>query len=100
MITAILLPAQAVFADPLVFTRTIQEIDSSKLSAIKDVKLSAALKMDKNGDLVIRCFNVFSVPVSHQPFSDSQSLQKLIRRTQLQVDQKGKGVFIKLAFKF
>jgi hypothetical protein len=75
-------------------------MDSSKLSALKGAKLSAALKIDKNGDMVVRCFNVFSVPVSHNPFSDRQSIQKLIRRTQLQVEQKGKGVVVKLAFMF
>jgi hypothetical protein len=98
--TAILLPPIAAFADPLVFVRTIEEMDSTKLSALKDAKLSASLKLDKNGDMVVRCFNLFSVPVSHQPFNDSQSIQKLIRRTTLQVDQKGKGVVVKLAFIF
>ncbi len=100
VMTAILLPPHAAFADPMVFVRTIEETDSSILSALKDAKLSAALKLDKNGDLVVRCFNVFSIPVSHNPFNDRQSIQKLIQRTQLQVDQKGKGVVAKLAFVF
>jgi hypothetical protein len=100
LLTAILIPPHAAFADPLVFVRTIEEMDSNILSALKDAKLSAALKMDKNGDMVVRCFDVFSVPVSHQPFSDKQNIQKLIKRTTLQVDQKGRGVIVKLAFKF
>ena len=89
-----------VFAESLVLVRIIDEIDSADLSTIKHVKLAATLKTDKKGDMVVRCLNLFNIPVAQKPFNDSPALQKLAERTQLQVDQKGKGVFIKLAIAF
>lgn len=89
-----------VFAESLVLVRIYDEIDSADLSTLKDVKLAAALKTDKKGNMVVRCLNLFNIPVAKRPFNDSPVLQKLAERTQLKVDQKGKGVFIKLAIAF
>ena len=86
-----------VLADPLVFVRTANEPDNVNL---KKVKLSATLKMEKNGDMVVQCFNLFNIPVARAPFSDKPVIQKLAQRTRLQVEQKGRGVFVKLAILF
>jgi hypothetical protein len=56
--------------------------------------------MDKKGDMVVQCFNIFSIPVARAPFADNPVIQKLAQRTRLQVEQKGRGVFIKLAILF
>jgi hypothetical protein len=97
LITALLLVPFTVVADPLVFVRTVYEPDNVN---IKKVKLSATLKMDKKGDMVIQCLNLFSIPVAHAPFADNPGIHKLAQRTRLQVEQKGRGVFIKLAILF
>jgi hypothetical protein len=95
----LLLPC-TLFAEPLLFIRTVDEIDTYKLSEIKKIKLSAALKTDKKGNMVIRCLNLFTIPVAQKPFEGSPGLQKLAQRTQLQVEQKGRAVFVKLAVAF
>jgi len=88
------------FAEPLLFVRTVDEINVNNLSEIKKFKPSATLKTNKNGDLVVRCLNLFSLPVAQKPFEGSPGLQKLAQRTQLVLSQKGKAVFIKLAVAF
>jgi len=94
-----LLPC-TLFAEPLVFSRIVDEIDAVKLSELKNLKLAAALKTDKKGDMVVRCLNLFNVPVAQNPFDGSPGLQKLAQRTSLQVNQRGRAVFIKLAVAF
>ena len=71
----------------------------AKLAKLKDLKLSAVVKMDNKGDIVVRWLNL-SFPVAQNPFSDSPGMQKLMQRTRLQVDPKGRGVMVKLAFAF
>lgn len=97
--TLVFLPS-TVFAEPLILTRIIDGIESIDISSLDHAKLSASLKTDKKGDMVVRCLNLFNVPVAKKPFNDNPALQKLVERTQLEVDQKGKGVFIKLAVAF
>jgi hypothetical protein len=97
LISTILLAPFTVIADPLVFVRIADEADKLKL---RKVKLSATLKTDKNGDMVVQCLNLFSIPVAHAPFCDKPGIQKLVERTRLQVEQKGRGVFVKLTFMF
>jgi len=97
-LTLLLLPCN-VFAESLLFVRIVDELDLAKLSALKDVKLSAVVKMDNKGDIVLRCLNL-SIPVAHNAFSDNPGMQKFMQRTRLQIDPKGKGVMVKLAFAF
>jgi hypothetical protein len=89
-----------VLADPLVLLRTADETDMINISAVKKAKLSATLKMDKNGDMVVQCLNLFSMPVARTPFGDNPGIQKLAQRTRLRVEPKGRGVLVKLAFLF
>lgn len=97
--TCLFLPC-TVFAEPLVLTRIIEEIESIDISSLDHAKLAATLKTDKKGDMVVRCLNLFNVPLAKKPFEDNPALQKLVERTQFEVNQKGKGVFIKLAVAF
>jgi len=99
-LAAFLLLPCTLFAEPLLFVRTVDEINTSNLSEIRKIKPSAILKTNKNGDLVLRCLNLFNIPVTQKPFEGSPVLQKLAQRTQLQLNQKGKAVFIKLAVAF
>jgi len=99
-LAAFLLLPCTLFAEPLLFVRTVDEINANNLSEIKKFKPSATLKTNKNGDLVVRCLNLFSLPVAQKPFEGSPGLQKLAQRTQLVLSQKGKAVFIKLAVAF
>ena len=89
-----------VLADPLVLLRTVDETNMVNISLVKKAKLSATLKMDKNGDMVVQCLNLFSIPVARTPFADNPGIQKLAQRTRLGVEPKGRGVFVKLAFMF
>ena len=89
-----------VFADPLVLQRTVDETNMFNISAVKNAKLSATLKMDKNGDMVVQCLNLFSIPVARTPFGDNPGIQKLAQRTRLHVEFKGRGAFVKLSFLF
>ena len=89
-----------VLAESLVFVRIIDEIDNANLPDLKHVKLGATLKVNKEGDMVVRCLNLFSIPVAKTPFSNSPTVQKVVQRSQLQIDQKGRGVSIKLAYMF
>jgi hypothetical protein len=79
--------------------RIVDELDLAKLAALKDVKLSAVVKMDEKGDINVHFLNL-SIPVARNPFSGNPGMQKLMQRTRLQVDPKGKGVVVKLAFAF
>jgi hypothetical protein len=97
LILTLLLVPFTVLADPLVFVRTAYEPDNAN---IMKAKLSATLKMDKKGDMVVQCLNLFSIPVARAPFVDNPNIHKLAQRTRLQVEQKGRGVFIKLAILF
>ena len=100
LIPTLLLIPFTVLADPLVLLRSGDEKDTLYISAVQKPKLSATLKMDKNGDMVFQCLNVFSIPVARTPFGDNPGIQKLAQRTRLQMEPKGKGVFIKLTFFF
>ncbi len=85
----------------MLLVRIVDSIDLARLvEELKDLKLSAAIKINKDGDVVVKCFNCFSLPIAHNAFEDKTVVQKLMRRTTLQVDQKGKGVILKLAFVF
>lgn len=95
----LLLPC-TLFAEPLVLSRIVDEIDADKMSELKDLKLSAALKTDKKGDLIVRCLNLFNIPVAQKPFNGNPAFQKLAQRASLQVNQKGRAVFVKLAVAF
>lgn len=95
----LLVPFTAV-ADNLVFLHAADETDTLYISVVQKPKLSAVLKMDKNGDMVLQCVNLFSFSVAHAPFTDKPGIQNLAQRTRLQVDQKGRGLFVKLAFMF
>jgi hypothetical protein len=99
-LAAFLILPCTLYAEPLVLSRIIDEIDASKLSEIRNLKLSVALKTDKKGDLVVRCLNLFNIPVAQNPFEGSPGLQKLAQRTSLQVNQKGSAVYVKLAIAF
>ncbi len=87
-------------ADPIVLVRTADETDMFNISKVKKAKLSATLKMDKNGDMVVQCLNLFSIPVARTPFGDNPGIQKLSQHTRLRVEPKGRGVLVKLAFLF
>jgi hypothetical protein len=100
LIYSFLLVPFTILADNLVLLRAADETDTLYISVEQKPKLSAALKMDKNGDMVLQCVNLFSISVAHAPFSDTPGLNKLAQRTRLQVEQKGRGVFVKLAFMF
>jgi hypothetical protein len=97
--TFLFLPC-TLFAEPLLFVRNVDEINANNLSEIKKIKPSVTLKTNKNGDLVVRCLNLFSLPVGQKPFEGSPALQKLAQRTHLELSQRGKTVFIKLAVAF
>lgn len=87
--------------DYLVLERIVDSIDLARLSEdLKDLDLSAAIKMNKNGDVVVKCLNSFSIPIARRAFDDNPGMQKLMKRTILQVDQKGKGVMVKMAYQF
>jgi hypothetical protein len=100
LISTLLLVPLNVHAEPLVLVRTAEVMDMINIIAEKNVKLSATLKMDKNGDMVVQCFNLFSVPVARTPFGDNPGIRKMAQRTRMQVEPKGKGVFVKLTFLF
>ena len=100
LISTLLLVPLNTHAEPLVLVRTAEVIDMINIIAAKQVKLSATLKMDKNGDMVVQCFNLFSVPVARTPFGDNPGIQKMAQRTRMQVEPKGRGVFVKLTFLF
>ncbi len=97
-LTLLLIPC-SVFADSLVLVRIIDSIDLAKLSQIKDLDLSAVVRMDAKGDLIVSCLNL-SLPLAHRPFSNNPGLEKFVQRTRLQVDPDAKGVMVKLAFLF
>jgi hypothetical protein len=99
-LAAFLLLPCTLFAEPLVLSRIVDEIDADKLSELKNIKLSAALKTDKKGDMVVRCLNLFNIPVAQNPFEGSPGFQKLAQRTSLQVNQRGRAVYIKIAVAF
>jgi len=94
----LLLPCN-VFADTTLLMRIVDELDLAKLATLKDVDLSAVVNLDEKGDIVVRCLNL-SLPVAHNPFNDNTGMLKMMQRTSLQVDSKGKGVMVKLAFAF
>ena len=96
---ALLIIPCSVFADSLVLVRIIDSIDLAKLSEIKDLDLSAVVRMDAKGDLVVSCLNL-SVPLAHNPFKNNPGMQKFMQRTRLEVDPDAKGVMVKLAFLF
>lgn len=99
-LTAFLLLPSTLFAEPLVLERFAVEMDADKLYEVKNLKLSAALKSDKKGDMVVRCLNLFNIPVAQNPFEGSPGLQKLAQQAQLQVKQRGRAVFVKLEIAF
>ena len=100
LISTHLLVPFTVLADNLVLLRAADETDTLYISVVQKPKLAATLKMEKNGDMVLQCVNLFSIPVAHAPFSDKPGIQKLAQRTRLRVEQKGRRVFVKLAFMF
>jgi len=101
LISTLLLLPLTVYADPLVLLRTAVETDMLDNSdMMRKAKLSANLKIDKNGDMVLQCLNLFSIPVARTPFGHNPGIQKLAQRTRLGVEPKGRGVFVKLAFMF
>ena len=100
LILTLLLVPFTVLADPLILLRTAVEADLLNISDAKKVKLSATLKMDKNGDMVIHCFSLFAIPLARTPFAENSGIQKLVQRTQLNVEPKGRGVLVKLSFSF
>jgi len=95
----LLLPISNAFADSFLLVRIVDGLDPVRLSALKDATLSAVVEKDKKGDIVVRCLN-FSLPLARDPFNDNPGMQKLMKRTRLQVDPKGGGVVVKLAFAF
>jgi hypothetical protein len=100
LISSFLLVPFTVLADPLVLVRTTEGTDMVNISVVEKVKLSATLKMEKNGDMVVDCLNLFSIPVARAIFGDKPGIQELSQRSRLQVEQKGKGVIVKLAILF
>lgn len=94
----LLLPSN-VFAESLLLVHIVDQLDMAKLEKLRDVKLSAVVNLNKQGDIVINCLNL-SLPVARNPFDHNPGMQKLMQRTSLQVDPKGKGVMVKLAFAF
>jgi hypothetical protein len=96
---ALLIIPCSVFADSLLLVRIIDSIDLAKLSEIKDLDLSAVVRMDAKGNIVVSCLNL-SLPLAHNPFKDNPGMQKFMQRTRLQVDPDAKGVMVKLAFLF
>jgi hypothetical protein len=79
--------------------RIVDELDLAKLQKLKNVKLSAVVNLDEKGDIVVRCLNL-SLPVARNPFNNNPGMLKFMQHTRLQVDSKGKGVMVKLAFAF
>jgi hypothetical protein len=100
LIYSFLLVPFTVLADPIVLVRTADVPDMVNTSVVKKVKLSATLKMEKNGAMVIQCLNLFSIPVARAPFNDNPGIRKLTQRTRLQVEPNGRGVIVKMAFQF
>jgi predicted PilT family ATPase len=100
LITTLPMVPFTVLADPIVLLRTADEMDMFNISKVKKAKLSATLKIDKNGAMVVQCLNLFSIPVARTPLGDNPGIQRLAQRTRLRVEQKGRGVFVKLAFLF
>jgi hypothetical protein len=98
-LTLLLLPCNVFADDTTLLMRIVDELDMAKLATLKDVKLSAVVNLDEKGDIVVSCLNL-SLPVAHNPFNDNAGMRKLMQRTRLQVDSKGKGVMVKLAFAF
>ena len=85
--------------DTLLLLRLIDSIDLTKLSELKKVKLTAVVKMDAKGDIVISCLN-YSMLLAHAPFSDRPGLQSFLQRTHLQLEPKRRGIMVKVAFLF
>lgn len=100
LISTLLLVPFKVLADPLLLIRTAVATDMVNKPDVKKAKLSATLKMDKNGDMVVQCLNLFSIPVARAPFGDNPGIQKFAQRTRLYVEPKGRGIFVKLTFLF
>ena len=98
-LTLLLLPCNVFADDTTLLMRIVDELDLAKLATLKDVKLSAVVNMDEKGDIVVRCLNL-SLPVAHNPFNENPRMLKMMQRTRLQVDSRGKGVMVKLAFAF
>ena len=85
----------------MVLERIVDSIDLARLSEdLKDLDLSEAIRMNKDGDVIVKCLNSFSIPVARRAFDDNPGMRKLMQRTILQVDQKGKGVMVKMAYQF
>ncbi len=88
-------------ADSEVLLRIVDSIDITRLSEeLANAKLSAAFRVNKNGDLVVKYFNAYSLTIAQRFLEDNPGMRKLMQRTSLQVAQKGKGVTVKLAFMF
>jgi len=100
LISTLLLTPFTVLADSLVLVDSADAMDMLRISVVQKAKLSATLNMDKKGDLVVQCLNLFSVPVAHTPFGDNPVIQKLAQRTRLHLESKGRGAFVKLSFLF
>ncbi len=100
LISTLLLVPFTVLADPIDLVRIADATDILNISVAQKAKLSVTLKMDKNGDMVVQCLNLFSVPVAHTNFGDNPGIQKLAQRTRLHVESKGRGAFVKLTFLF
>jgi hypothetical protein len=100
LVSTLLLVPFVVLADPLVLVRTTVGKDMVNNSVLLDAKLSAALQMNKYGDMEVQCLNLFSIPVARTPFGGNPGLQKLVQRTRLNVEPKGSGVLVKLSFMF
>ena len=98
MQTLLLIPSH-VYADSFALVRIVDELDLAKLSALKDANLSAVVKLDEKGDIMLHCLNL-SIPVARNPFNDNPAMQKFMQRTHLQIDPKGKGLVVKLALAF
>jgi hypothetical protein len=100
LISSFLLVPFTVLADPLVLMRTAEGTDMGNISVVEKVRLSATLKMERNGDMVVDCLNLFSIPVARAIFGDKPGIQELSQRSRLQLEQKGKGIIVKLAIMF
>lgn len=97
MLTALpfLLPVEA-SADPSLFLNIVEELESLDLEALKDLKLAARLKADKNGKMLFQCLN-FSMPVADDPF---YGMGKRFNFNQIEVKAVKKGVAARIAFSF
>ena len=98
-LTLLLLPCNVFAEETTLLMRIVDELDLAKLATLKDVKLSAVVNLDDKGDLVVHCLNL-SIPVARNPFNDNPGMLKMMQHARLQVDSKGKGVMVKLAFAF